>query len=86
MSELPPEAKHWIDDEGYFFPVQIFAGFGCAAFGHDDVGLRISYRDSAVDTKVKTVRVKLTAEHALQLSAQLRHYADRIESPPAARS
>lgn len=71
------EAKNWIDEDGYFYPIQLFAGFGCAAFGEDDVGLRLNYFDSAASAEVKTIRVKLTAEFALQLSAQLRHYADQ---------
>lgn len=72
----------WIDEEGYLYPMQVFRGAGCVALGEDDVGLFIEYQKSAVDQSSQIVRVRLSAEHALQLAAQLRLYADQPRPPP----
>lgn len=83
--ETPEEAQHWIDGEGFMKPIQIARGFGCCALGDEEVGLRVAYQESLADTRVKTVRIRLSPEHALELAARLRLYADRPRSPQAHR-
>jgi hypothetical protein len=71
----------WVDSEGYAYPFQILRGAGCIAIGEDDVGLFIEYQVNAVDRTVHTVRVRMTAENALQLAAALREQVDRPRTP-----
>lgn len=81
MSPEDQKAK-WVDEHGYLYPMQVLRAAGCAAFGQDEVGIYIDYQSSAVDLNVRTLRFRLSAEHALELAAQLRFYADQPRSPP----
>ena len=77
------QIEKWVDEEGYLYPTKIFRGSGCAAYGRDDVGLYVEYQASAVDQTIHTLRLRMTAEQALEMSVALRFYADESRASPS---